>query len=179
MMTTATMTPADLFAALWPDVRRYSLAIARSFARNTGIDRDDLFSAATMAVWQAARKGTLAASDHPREVALCIAKRAVSAAAVRELPYVQRMHNGGEFFAEAVPAAEVERNEGPTFAALVAFARPADRPLLEWRFRDGETQQEIADRLGIARQRVQQRLDRALSRIRHRSQHILNVRRPQ
>ena len=170
MTGTPTPGPEADFAAVWPDVLRYSRTVAGRLARAYGLDPDDLFAAGTLAVWRACRGGLLAAAGEPAGLACLAARRAIltQARADRRHGRRQRTNVGpGPGEDDGPPGLEAlavaPPGPGPDgLPGLLALAPPAHRELFDRYYRRGETLEAIGRAAGVDKQTVANRLARAL-----------------
>lgn len=160
-------TKERLLLDLLPMIR----AAGRSFARRAGYPADDIVQEASIAAWVGLDSYDASLSQPWTFITRCIHWHL--------LTYWRRAHNKSRF-ADTRPASlttdvtdhrENEFSGSLEFEELLTVCSEVDRDVVLLRYRDGLTQQETGERLGITHQRVQVKEKRALNRIR---EHVQN-----
>jgi RNA polymerase sigma factor (sigma-70 family) len=165
-------TKERLFLDLLPMIR----AAGRTFARRAGYPVDDIVQEASIAAWVGLDSYDASKSQPWTYAAHCIHWHL--------LTYWRRAHNKSRF-ADNRPAtltdepADHRLNEygsSMEFEELISVCSEVDRDVVLLRYRDGLTQQETGERLGITHQRVQVKEKRALGRMRERRTDLRRMR---
>lgn len=158
MTATHTTDPAALLAAYWP----LALSMARRAGAGSPHLADELESAATGALWEAAATWEPARASFPTH-----AKVRMRFALLDRLKLERRRRPvGDELLASVTARPELATAPGECAAELLAALAPGDRLALTRFVLDGDTLDDIARATGVSKQRVHQRVQRALAALR-------------
>jgi RNA polymerase sigma factor (sigma-70 family) len=155
------VTRAEAESLLTSNGLPYIRAMARSFARRSGLDFNELVQSASLTVWEALLKydparssiGTYLYWPIMRGFAQC--KHSRISRETRDLFSIEDYRND-----------DGENNDN--FESLIACLKPQQRVAVRLTFRDGMTAREVASRMHYSHQRVSQMLDAALELLRWR-----------